>query len=983
MADPSLGTATLRTRIDTSGLKAGLTTAGKDVEQFSQTSSARLKAIGSNIAAGVTVASAAITATGAALFRAANQAAAYADEVDKAALRTRFTRETVQELRFVTDQLGGSFGTVETAVVGLTQRLAGAEQGGDRQAAAFERLGVALRGTNGELRSSEELFFDSVNALQGMSNETERAVLAQEVFGRSAAQLGPILAAGAGSVEELRVKARELGLVLDGESVAALVAYKDQLSALQQQFGSASREVALQFLPLLTEGVLPAVERALAVFRAMPEPVQRGAAALTAFGAAGTAAVAALRLLGVSTAALFGPAGLIIAGVAAVATLGLAIAGPGSDSLTKSAERGAKAFNEGNSASLTGALDDVIAKFDGDFKQSLVNARDELAATGRVGVQAAQDIEAAFQAVFLRNSLSRGLLGAFPTAAATGLDLAGNASIFGDRAIPGVGALVNARIAVGDLRGALDLTNDALDTLTSNFLAVDARVLRDFSQFRDDIARAIASVDAAAFVPAPLSTGSGRALGSAGTGAAAARVLADPAAEARAWTGRLLAEVEFGLRDAGSVFDVLNPRLLELRTEAGAALSEFGFSSPQFQDTVAKIAVVSDALKDLGFTVAEDAVSTAAQDAVNRFQQRIEGLAIAGRAAQNDQNADRRTAANAEVARTEAALDTYSSALERLAIAGRDALTRQSEAAAAARAAVDAEKVAASERALIRYGFTLEALAVRGREAALANAELERARVQEQAEIARSGQALEDLFRPGRIISSVQARANIDEAAAVSADEANRALQSFQQRLERLAQAGRAVAVAAPRGNAAGEVFTPPTAPPEIQGFIDAGAKVRLELAKGADLARQGAIETRQQIVTAGIQFAGNLAAAIKSGSPSGIFGAITGGAGSIISILNPLVGTIFGTIAGFIGGFLPGANARQQEAARASGANVRSAPAINLNFTFNQSLALASLTDPASRQALASQATDAFARMEAILTNVVMPRIERLEAAS
>jgi hypothetical protein len=302
---------------DNTKLTAGL----RQAEQVTQTSAQRLGASARQIGIATAAVAGAVAAVGTAYIAAANRAASYADEVDKAALRTRLSRQSVQELRFVTDQLGGSFATVETAVVGLTQRLAGAEQGSERQTEAFKRLGIATRDASGNLRSTEDILFDSISALQGVENETQRAVLAQEVFGRSAAQLGPILASGAGSVDELRKKANDLGLVLDNQSIGSLVAYKDQLSAVQQQFGAVQRELTLAFLPVLTEQLLPAIETGLRIFRDLPEPVRNTGIAVSTAGIALSAAAVAARALGVALTPLTGGLGLLALVTVGVASL--------------------------------------------------------------------------------------------------------------------------------------------------------------------------------------------------------------------------------------------------------------------------------------------------------------------------------------------------------------------------------------------------------------------------------------------------------------------------------------------------------------------------------------------------------------------------------------------------------------------------------------------------------------------------------------
>jgi hypothetical protein len=94
-----------------------------------------------------------------------------------------------------------------------------------------------------------ELFPDVIRGLSGIGSETERNVLATQLFGRKAAELTPLLAAGGDEIERLMGRASELGLVMGDESIAALVAFKDQTAELRQQLGAVGARIATAFLP--------------------------------------------------------------------------------------------------------------------------------------------------------------------------------------------------------------------------------------------------------------------------------------------------------------------------------------------------------------------------------------------------------------------------------------------------------------------------------------------------------------------------------------------------------------------------------------------------------------------------------------------------------------------------------------------------------------------------------------------------------------
>ena len=108
----------------------------------------------------------------------------------------------------------------------------------NNQAKLFEQLGVSVSDSEGQLRSQEEVFFDVISALQGMENETQRNAIASDLLGKSATELAPLLNGGATSMEELRQRAHELGLVFSDDAVNAGVVLGDTIDDLKKSMSA-------------------------------------------------------------------------------------------------------------------------------------------------------------------------------------------------------------------------------------------------------------------------------------------------------------------------------------------------------------------------------------------------------------------------------------------------------------------------------------------------------------------------------------------------------------------------------------------------------------------------------------------------------------------------------------------------------------------------------------------------------------------------
>ncbi len=209
-----------------------------------------LKGIGTagKWAAGL-VAGAAAVATG--ITAAANSTAAACDEIDKMSQKIGISREAYQELDFILSQNGMDVNKLQSGMKTLVNSMQSASEGSAKAVSAFDALGVSATNADGSLRSQEDVFYDSIAALQAMSNETERNAIANQLFGKSATELAPLLNSGAGSMEELRQKAHDLGLVLNDDVVNSGVNLTDTMDQLKRSFSAIGANLGGVLMPVV------------------------------------------------------------------------------------------------------------------------------------------------------------------------------------------------------------------------------------------------------------------------------------------------------------------------------------------------------------------------------------------------------------------------------------------------------------------------------------------------------------------------------------------------------------------------------------------------------------------------------------------------------------------------------------------------------------------------------------------------------------
>lgn len=173
----------------------------------------------------------------------AKETAEYADNIDKMSQKMGFTTDAFQEWDFIMQHNGSSIEAVKGSILKLDKAL-------ESDTDAWERLGLSQE----ELlnMSSEEKFEATVKALQGVTDETEKAELAQKVFGKSYQEMMPLLNQSAEATEAMKQQVHDLGGVMSEEGVKAGAQFQDSLQNLQTALSGAKNNLMAEFLPSLS-----------------------------------------------------------------------------------------------------------------------------------------------------------------------------------------------------------------------------------------------------------------------------------------------------------------------------------------------------------------------------------------------------------------------------------------------------------------------------------------------------------------------------------------------------------------------------------------------------------------------------------------------------------------------------------------------------------------------------------------------------------
>jgi len=211
------------------------------------------KVAGTAIAAVGTAAATATVAATKAMVDATVEGAHYADELLAQSQITGISTDKLQEYAYAAELVDVSVDTMTGAMARNIRQMNAAREGTGSAAEAYEKLGVSVTDADGNLRDSEDVFWDVLGSLGEIENETERDALSMELFGKSAQDLNPLIAAGSERMKELAAEAHAAGAVLDRETLEAYGAFDDELQRLKSNAGAAKNALGTALLPVLTQ----------------------------------------------------------------------------------------------------------------------------------------------------------------------------------------------------------------------------------------------------------------------------------------------------------------------------------------------------------------------------------------------------------------------------------------------------------------------------------------------------------------------------------------------------------------------------------------------------------------------------------------------------------------------------------------------------------------------------------------------------------
>ncbi|MBQ8109561.1 MAG: hypothetical protein IJ124_05300 [Clostridia bacterium] len=231
-------------------------------------------------------------------FGLAKDAGKYADDLLTLSSQVGVDTDKLQQWQYASNFIDTSVETITGSMTKLTKKMASAQEEEKTQAEkwqehlakiakgekdtwsevttardAFVTLGVSWTDFSGQLRDSEDVFMDCIDALGKIENPTERDALAMELFGKSAKELNPLIEAGSRAWRDMGKEAEAMGTVFSHENLDKMGAFDDSMQRFNATGQALANSIGLTVIPAFQPLVDAAANAMGGVSKALQEGV--------------------------------------------------------------------------------------------------------------------------------------------------------------------------------------------------------------------------------------------------------------------------------------------------------------------------------------------------------------------------------------------------------------------------------------------------------------------------------------------------------------------------------------------------------------------------------------------------------------------------------------------------------------------------------------------------------------------------------------
>lgn len=235
---------------DTKNLDKATASAKNSTNKFSESLKSGLATSAKIATAAIVVMTAAAVSAAKGIWKAANEVAEYGDEIDKTSQKVGLSTDAYQKWDYAMKISGTSMKDCTVGLKTMTNKIDDALNGSKNAVKQFNDLGISVDDLKGKTR--EDIFATVVSSLQNVQDETKKAALANDLFGRSGQNLLPLFNMTTEETQKLMEETEKYGMIMSEDAVKSSAAFEDSLTKLQSTMKGVRVGIVSEFLPGIT-----------------------------------------------------------------------------------------------------------------------------------------------------------------------------------------------------------------------------------------------------------------------------------------------------------------------------------------------------------------------------------------------------------------------------------------------------------------------------------------------------------------------------------------------------------------------------------------------------------------------------------------------------------------------------------------------------------------------------------------------------------
>ncbi len=199
-----------------------------------------------------------IALAGGAMLGLAKKTGDYADSILDMASATGHSTDMIQDYQHVADRAGVSTDAFTTASQTLMRQMTRGTEGSATLRQGLEELGLTFEEL--EEASPDERMEMIMHGLRGIENEGERALVGTQLLRNGYEELAPILNMTEEEMKAVTDQARKTGEIMGEDALHQANEFRMGLDELKSEFGGLFRSIAVEFMPVLTDVLMPVIK---------------------------------------------------------------------------------------------------------------------------------------------------------------------------------------------------------------------------------------------------------------------------------------------------------------------------------------------------------------------------------------------------------------------------------------------------------------------------------------------------------------------------------------------------------------------------------------------------------------------------------------------------------------------------------------------------------------------------------------------------